>query len=90
MHALETALSEFLLALSGAGGLSAIVTVLLILRGWSASRALVLLLATITAIVTTKKERREACISIVKALTSDDEPWYRAILPWHKSDDDQP
>lgn len=32
-------------------------------------------------------ERREAGLKIIDALTSDDEPWYRALMPWRKPDD---
>ncbi len=35
-------------------------------------------------------ERREAGLKIVDALTGENEPWYRAILPWCKSDDGGP
>jgi len=34
-------------------------------------------------------ERRKAGLKIIKVLTSDDEPWYRAILPWRRSGDGQ-
>jgi hypothetical protein len=35
-----------------------------------------------------KNSRGEAGLEIIKALTSDSEPWYRAIRPWRKSDDE--
>jgi hypothetical protein len=35
-------------------------------------------------------QRREAGLRIVDALTSENEPWYRAILPWRRSDDSPP
>jgi hypothetical protein len=35
-----------------------------------------------------KNSRGEAGLEIIKALTSDSEPWYRAIRSWRKSDDE--
>jgi hypothetical protein len=34
-------------------------------------------------------ERGKAGLAIVKALTRE-EPWYRALIPWRKSGDDEP
>lgn len=37
-----------------------------------------------------KDPRGKAGLEIVKALTDENEPWYRAILPWRKSGEDEP
>jgi hypothetical protein len=51
-----------------------LVVALCILRGWSIARGLALLLATLTAIVTRKDERREVCTEIVFMVTNKGEP----------------
>jgi hypothetical protein len=38
----------------------------------------------------TEDQRREAGLAIIEALTRrESEPWYRAILPWRKSGNDE-
>jgi hypothetical protein len=37
-----------------------------------------------------KDERGKAGLKIVGALTDENEPWYRAILTWRRSDDSPP
>jgi hypothetical protein len=55
------------------------------------SRALLLYRAGSTALKQgSEDERGRAGLEIVKALTRRDEPWYRAILPWRRSDDGEP
>lgn len=68
-----------LIPILSAAGVPALIAVLAILRGWSIARALVLLLASVVAIVTTKEERRAACTEIVDMVTRKDEPpgWLR-------------
>ena len=67
-------MSELIPVLAAAGVLPLIVVVCL-LRGWSIARALALLLATVTAIVTRKADRRAACLDVVDMVTrTDDQP----------------
>jgi hypothetical protein len=70
----ETVVSELIPVLAATGGISAVVVVVCILRGWSIARALALLLATVTAIVTRKDERRETCLELVDMVTRRDDP----------------
>jgi hypothetical protein len=72
-------MSELISVLAATGGISAVVIVLCILRGWSLARALALLLATVVAIVTRKEERRATCTEIVDMVTRKDDPpgWLR-------------
>jgi hypothetical protein len=67
-------MSELIPALAAAGGISAVVGVVCILRGWSLARALALLLATVTAIVTKKPDRRETCLDVVDMVTRKNDP----------------
>jgi hypothetical protein len=71
-------LSELIPVLAAAG-VPALIGVLCILRGWSIARSLVLLLASVVAIVTRKAERRAACTEIVDMVKRKDEPpgWLR-------------
>jgi hypothetical protein len=71
-------MSELIPVLAAAGVLP-LIGVFCILRGWSIARALSLLLATVTAIVTRKDYRRETCLEVVDFLTRKDEPpgWLR-------------
>lgn len=58
---------------------------------WNISRAKLLQRAGDTALdAGDKNPRGKAGLEIVKALTSDNEPWYRALLPWRKPDDGPP
>jgi hypothetical protein len=58
---------------------------------WNISRAKLLERAGDTALNQgDRNPRGRAGLEIVRALTSDNEPWYRAILPWRKSDDGSP
>jgi hypothetical protein len=58
---------------------------------WNISRAKLLERAGDTALdAGDRSPRGRAGLEIVKALTSHNEPWYRAILPWRKSGDDEP
>jgi hypothetical protein len=67
-------MSELIPVVAATGGVSAIVVVLCILRGLSVARAVALLLATVVAIVTRNKDRREACTEIVDLVTRKEEP----------------
>jgi hypothetical protein len=67
-------LSELIPVLAATGGISAIVAVVCILRGWSIARALALLLATVTAILTKKADRRETCLDVVDMVTRKSDP----------------
>jgi len=68
LHALETVLSVLIPVLSAAG-VPAIIAVLAIFRCGSAARALVLLAASVVAIVTRDPKRRAACLAIVDKVT---------------------
>ena len=58
---------------------------------WRVSRAVLLHRAGVTALKHgSEDQRREAGLKIVDALTSENEPWYRALLPWRKSGDSPP
>jgi hypothetical protein len=58
---------------------------------WNVSRAKLLQRTGDTALGEgDKNPRGRAGLEIVRALTSENEPWYRAILPWRKSGDDEP
>lgn len=58
---------------------------------WRVSRARLLGRAGVTALEKGIKDPQgKAALEIVRALTSDDEPWYLAALPWRKSGDGQP
>jgi hypothetical protein len=67
-------MSELIPVLAATGGLTAVVVVVCILRGLSLARALALLLATVTAIVTRDKDRRAACTEIVDYVTRKEDP----------------
>jgi hypothetical protein len=55
---------------------------------WRVSRAALLQRAGSAALKHGSKDPHgEAGLEIVKALTTDSEPWYQAILPWRRSDD---
>jgi hypothetical protein len=57
---------------------------------WRVSRAVLLQRAGAAALKHGSEDPHgKAGLKIVKALTSDSEPWYRAILPWRRSDDGQ-
>ncbi|HET6191108.1 MAG TPA: hypothetical protein VFE59_29395 [Trebonia sp.] len=54
---------------------------------WRVSRAVLLHRAGSAALKHGSKDPRgKAGLRIVDALTSDNEPWYRAILPWRESE----
>jgi hypothetical protein len=58
---------------------------------WNISRAKLLQRAGDTALdAGDKNPRGKAGLEIVRALTSDNEPWYRALVPWRKSDNSPP
>jgi hypothetical protein len=58
---------------------------------WNISRAKLLQRAGDTALdAGDRNPRGRAGLEIVKALTSENEPWYRAILPWRRSGGDEP
>ena len=67
-------MSELIPVLAATGGISAVVAVISILRGWSIARALALLLASVVAIVTRKEDRRETCLEVVDMVTRKDDP----------------
>lgn len=55
---------------------------------WRLSRAVLLQRAGSAALKHGSKDPHgEAGLKIIKALTRESEPWYRAILPWRKPDD---
>jgi hypothetical protein len=58
---------------------------------WNVSRAKLLQRAGDTALNEgDRNPRGRAGLEIVKALTSDNEPWYLALLPGRRRDDGQP
>jgi alkanesulfonate monooxygenase SsuD/methylene tetrahydromethanopterin reductase-like flavin-dependent oxidoreductase (luciferase family) len=59
---------------------------------WNVSRAKLLQRAGDTALdAGDRNPRGRAGLEIVKALTSENEPWYRALLPpWRRPDDNSP
>jgi hypothetical protein len=58
---------------------------------WHVSRARLLERAGDTALEKgSKSSRGMAGLEIVKALTGESEPWWRAILPWRRTGDDEP
>jgi hypothetical protein len=88
-HALETVVSEFVRVLSIVG------TPALILAlgscAWRVSRAVLLQRAGSAALKGgSEDDRREAALEIVKSLTGENEPWYKAILPWRRPGDGEP
>ena len=55
------------------------------------SRAVLLYRAGATALKHGSKDPRgKAGLKVVDALTSEDESWYRALMPWGKSGDSRP
>jgi len=86
----ETVLSAFIVHILTYVGLPAVI--LAIGRtAWNISRAKLLQRAGDTALgAGDKSPRGRAGLEIVKALTSNNEPWYRAILPWRKPDNGEP
>ena len=83
-------MSTIIHVLAYAGTLTALV--LAIGRtAWNISRARLLKRAGDTALEAgDRNSRGRAGLEIVKALTGENKPWYRAILPWRRSDDGQP
>lgn len=58
---------------------------------WRVSRAVLLYRAGSAAIKHgDRNPRGRAGLEIIKSLTGENEPWYRAILPWRRSDDGGP
>ncbi len=58
---------------------------------WNISRAKLLQWAGDTALEAgDRNPRGRAGLEIVKALTRDNEPWYRALLTWRRPDDSPP
>jgi len=84
------ALSSFSHYLPYLGTLAALV-VALGTFAWRVARAMLLHRAGVTALRHGSKDPRgRAGLRIVDALTSDNEPWYLALLPGHRRDDGQP
>jgi hypothetical protein len=86
----ETVLSAFIVHILTYVGLPAVI--LAIGRtAWNISRAKLLQRAGDTALEAgDRNPRGRAGMEIVKALTSDNEPWFLSLLPWRKSDDSPP
>ena len=58
---------------------------------WNISRAKLLQRAGDAALEAgDRNPRGRAGLEIIKSLTGENEPWYRAILPWRRSGDDEP
>jgi len=83
-------MSAFTHVLTYAGTLTALVLAVGTLA-WRVSRAMLLHRAGSAALKYGSKDPHgKAGLKIVDKLTSDNEPWYRALLPWRKSDDRAP
>jgi hypothetical protein len=62
-----------------------------VLLAWRVSRAVLLYRAGAAALKRgDKNPPGRAGLEIVKALTSDSDPWYRVLVPWCKSGDSEP
>lgn len=83
-------MSSFTHILAYVGTLTAFVLALGTLA-WRVSRAVLLYRAGSAALKYGSKDPHgQAGLKIVDTLTGENEPWYRAILPWRKSDDSPP
>jgi hypothetical protein len=83
-------MSSFTHILAYVGTLTAFVLALGTLA-WRVSRAVLLQRAGAAALKHGSKDPRgKAGLEIVDALTGENEPWYKAILPWHRPDDGGP
>ncbi len=83
-------MSEFVHILSIVGTPTALVLALGTFA-WRVSRAVLLYRAGSAALKHGSKDPHgDAGLEIVNALTSEREPWYRALLPWRRSGDDEP
>jgi hypothetical protein len=88
LRALETALPAIVHVLTYIGTLTAFVLALGTFA-WRVSRAVLLYRAGGAALKHgDKNPRGRAGLEVIKSLTGQDEPWWRAILPWRRSGDE--